>query len=68
MVYGASFENWWAKVRMGSNPIPSAQKLLVLLINATVQEIQKEVKKDNFIIRNTPNNPYYFNFFFYHQE
>lgn len=24
MVYGASFENWWAKVRMGSNPIPSA--------------------------------------------
>lgn len=25
MVYGASFENWWAKVRMGSNPIPSAQ-------------------------------------------
>lgn len=24
MVYGASFENWWAQVRMGSNPIPSA--------------------------------------------
>ncbi len=30
VVYGASFENWWAKVLMGSNPIPSAKILLNL--------------------------------------